>query len=298
MMSAPIRSFAFAVLVFSIFVSNVESSLVPRRARALAVAADGKRQLTNAERFARGLPPNKPLYRRSPALHARASATPTSSSTETSSPSPIVFVPVPSATPCPITGVMEVRLSNGQSGYWDAATSTEGATTGNIGLTTNPDRLAGIYSFDPCGSNPGNVQCLNCDTHDDFSVAGITLASRDNTELTSTDGTGYIQLTSSTLPNATAQRVPSAQSPNGEYPSESAVWNYDETTGILTPQWVNADGSVVKLAVSLAIESEGDINHFVVQYPTDNDAAATTGDQSGDNIHSQVVSLKITPQQH
>ncbi len=52
----------------------------------------------------------------------------------------------------------------------------------------------------------------------------------------------YYHSTYPALPNATAQRVPSAQSPNGEYPSESAVWNYDETTGILTPQWVNADG--------------------------------------------------------
>ncbi|KAI0088175.1 hypothetical protein BDY19DRAFT_906708 [Irpex rosettiformis] len=275
MMLAPIHSLTFTMLVALFFALNVESYLVPRRggSRSLAAAADGTRQLTNGERFARGLPPNKPIRRR--------------------------------AHPCPITGVMEVKLANGQSGYWDAATSTEGASTGNIGLTTNPDRLAGVYQFDPCGSNPGNVKCLNCNTHQDFSLAGITLTSRDNAEITSGSGSGYIQLTSSTVPGSTPQFVPSAQSSSGEYPTESTVWFYDGATSILTPQWVNPSGSntgiitaAVNVSISLAIEPENNINHFVVQYPVDSAKSGVSGEDSGNGVHSAVVTLKIVPQQH
>ena len=64
MMSTAASIFTITVLFTLFFVTNVES--VPHKgSRSLAVAADGARTLTNGERFARGLPPNKPIRRRS-----------------------------------------------------------------------------------------------------------------------------------------------------------------------------------------------------------------------------------------
>ena len=64
MMSTAASIFTITVLFTLLFVTNVES--VPHKgSRSLAVAADGARTLTNGERFARGLPPNKPIRRRS-----------------------------------------------------------------------------------------------------------------------------------------------------------------------------------------------------------------------------------------
>ena len=120
-------------------------------------------------------------------------------------------------------------------------------------------------------------------------------------------------------PGATPQPMSSAQSSCGKLPAESAVWLYDGATGILAPQWVNPSAcecyrknsrspvliiwrpliAVVNLTVSLALEPLNNINHFVVQYPTDDAKSGQSGDGSDSGgVYSDVVSLKIVSQQH
>jgi hypothetical protein len=178
---------------------------------------------TNAERFARGLPPAPPRRRHNHHSPSR---------THTCSPSPLP--------PVTYRGVIQVFDGLNSLGFLADNTYYTPFLT--------PD-LASAYvvSFTlPNGATTGSTLDLTAQVKT-FTLLGVSQG-RDNTSPDFAPGSfnyGYIGGTTHTAPNATPQSVSSffADSTGLAKPSESAVWSVDLTTGALTVQWVNTDGS-------------------------------------------------------
>jgi len=208
---------------------------------------------TNAERFARGLPPAPPRRRHNHHGPSR---------TRTCSPSPLP--------PVTYRGVIQVLAAADNSVLGFIADDPNYWTP----LLTPDQASALVVSFTlPNGATSGSTLDLTAMVKT-FSLLGVT-EGRDSTSPDFAAGSfnyGYIGGTTHTNPNATPQSVSSyfADTSGLAKPSESAIWSIDLTTGALTVQWVNSDGS--KPTTILFVQSNhayvgGDPDAFHSRFP-------------------------------
>jgi len=140
----------------------------------------------------------------------------------------------------------------------------------------SPDQTAAlVVNFTlPHGATSGSTLDLGVQTLPGGSFFGTTVG-RDSTSDDFAPGSfnyGYIEGTAQTPPNSPPQLVPNyfAVSSGLAKPSESAIWSVDLTTGALTMQWVNTDGS--KPATIIFVQSNhvyagGDPDAFHSRFP-------------------------------
>ncbi|PSS36922.1 hypothetical protein PHLCEN_2v1240 [Hermanssonia centrifuga] len=193
------------------------------------------RGMSNAQRLARGLPPNKPRFRRTDKqLGARTSPTPTTS------------VPSSSPTPAcsPTTGALRAVSTDADmplDGYVNASPNPYG----EFGYTT--DQVAAmIVTVSPCGNgSPINVVSSNSVKSMPY-LGGIEGFADDSPDLEPREF-NYMVLggVTQTSPHATPQNGANsytAATGNSKY-IESAIWTIDDA-GVLSAQWVNTNGSL------------------------------------------------------
>jgi hypothetical protein len=212
------------------------------------------RSWTNAQRFARGLPP-KPPHRRSAARrHAAA--------------------PVPSGTPSQtLKGHIQVnRADNGETlGYVSAS------TIGKYGYRYQPIESALVVSVSlPVGATTGTELELKVENSDieKFEYWGA-IQGRDNLSSDFSKGSyqyAYLSSTNPTDPLSAPQTVGNAYSTVSglSRTSESAIWTLD-ASGALTPKWINSDNSAPAVDIftqSTALYIGGDSGSFTARYPS------------------------------
>ncbi|KAI0338818.1 hypothetical protein BDW22DRAFT_677495 [Trametopsis cervina] len=190
--------------------------------------------LTNGQRMARGLPPNKPHFRR----HLRARAGPSAVAAAAN--------PAPTGTCTPRTGVVHVSATDPARPVLDGYL---GRTANEFGEYTYTAERANALSvtLDDCSGAPFDL--LTTNGFKTFPYLGaIKGFSSDDAELRpGAFNYLYIGGVSQTAPRATPQTVGNSFSgTTGEAePSESAIWSFASGGGdVLQPQWINPDGSL------------------------------------------------------
>ncbi|KAF8159454.1 hypothetical protein B0H34DRAFT_703569 [Crassisporium funariophilum] len=193
-------------------------------------------QETNAQRLARGLPPNPPKFLRDflRAVGVR-SPTPVASSKRTlTSPVPPTEEP-----PVTLTGRLEIRskVDGGRLGRirnWPGG-GTIGGTNflgpdGDL-LVTLTYTPSSTKKFDILSTNPAFPApfYVGAGSFSTLSVPTINVGSRNTIAFTNVE---------STPPDSTPVKPPTRDA----Y-VESAIWSIDPTTQKLSAQWINADGS-------------------------------------------------------
>lgn len=198
-----------------------------------AFTTHSRRHMTNAQRMARGLPPNPP-HRRHGRLVARVSPTPVGANSPAPTPQN-----AGSSFCTPRTGVIEI-------------TSLDGTTKGYLANVTT---LFGQYGFSPKREDAMQVQAL-CDgerfdivTVDPNAlypyIGGITgLQSISADLLPGSSNYAYLGGVTATLPGKPACSQDSSFTWITKITNtvESAIWSMDDSTGALTPHWVNSRG--------------------------------------------------------
>jgi len=180
------------------------------------------RELSNAARLARGLPPRAPRFRRF--LPGRGT--------------PILDARDPSPSLIPVSGSIKVtRADNGALvGY--VANSFVNSATRRYGITT--DLSSALKAAFTGGSNPLEIMASNPpDAAHPFFGAVVGPASSDD-DLTS-GSSNYALLTGTSHTAAGAPPSAAGNSYSGQN-SESTIWNYNTGTHELTASWINTDG--------------------------------------------------------
>ncbi|KAH9485697.1 hypothetical protein JR316_0002609 [Psilocybe cubensis] len=247
---------------------GVESSLVarstPQKPCPSATATLKHRDLTNAERLGRGLP-LKPPVRRGHA--ARSQVSPIPQVPEPEEPEPPTTEPEPKEVV--YQGKIEVRKTDGTSlGYIYATNRASGlftyGTVEGSALTISFSLNEGVTS----GTNLA-ITMLNSDGP----LLGL-VQGRDSTTVDIATGSfNYLYINGIELPGSSPGSVPITM-PNGyssNRAAESHIWNLDLTTGDLSPQWINSDGSspVTKLwSQSNFLYAGADPAAFLAKYPS------------------------------
>jgi len=209
--------------------------------------------LSNAALLRRGLPLKNPVMRRgTPVRRTDPSA-------------------VPPTTPGTDhhRGIIAVtRLSdNSVLGYVSAAS----LSTGQFGYRDISSAL--IVDFDTPKTGPATQLNLGTENSDSgFTFAGL-VQGRDSTSSNVAPGSfNYLYLagTAPTSPGATPQSVPNSYHIGAPRTSESAVWTYDSGSGVLSPIWINTDGTtppVQYFVQSGGIYIGGDSGAFHSRFP-------------------------------
>lgn len=223
----------------------------------------GVEQLTNAERFARGLPPKKPkLIRGSPLRRTQASPAPVNT----------------------LRGTLRVDRADGGGtlGYL-SKNPFSGAQTRYQDIS---NAVTVSFKFDPSGtSGPASdftfesvatPQSPGAGFTNDYQILGL-VQGRDSTSPDIAHGNFnylYIAGTTQTSPGATPQSVANSYSDTTKISrtAESEVWQYNSDTKEITVQWVNSDG-VAASQTSIwtqgtALYAGGDSVAFASKYPS------------------------------
>ncbi|KIM44723.1 hypothetical protein M413DRAFT_442677 [Hebeloma cylindrosporum] len=210
----------------------------------IGLAHSSPLQETNAQRLARGLPPNPPKFLRdllpTPALGAR-------------SPAPSPHPPVT------LTGKLEVRSGGGTLGHvrnW----ATGGTISGINFLGADQDLLVTLTynpshptEFDIVATNAKFPAPLNVGAGSSSVASVPTLAAGVKSSV------GFTNVAST--PPGSRPVIP----PKTQAYVESAIWSIDPTTHQLKAQWINNDGSKPPTVLAYDIRANslffvGDIN--------------------------------------
>ncbi|PPQ95377.1 hypothetical protein CVT26_008222 [Gymnopilus dilepis] len=207
-----------------------------------AVPQLAMRGMTNAKRFAAGLPPLPP--RRKPLGQRTKTARSASAST----------IPGTQA------NIEVLDTSTGQSlGYFSSAYNSFGEAT--LATNLNPRATQGdeeetqpstgsssrLVIITPQNGGPSNVQTVNGPDAAFPFLGGIKgFTSPDNLIDPATDDYGYIGGVQETFPGSSPVLAGNSftAATGLPVPVESAIWYHDTVTGALTAQWVNPDGSL------------------------------------------------------
>ncbi|KAI0073092.1 hypothetical protein K474DRAFT_1667031 [Panus rudis PR-1116 ss-1] len=205
--------------------------------------------LTNAQRLARGLTPNKPRFNHAKKnIHARQS-------------------PVP----CPtVSGVIAASIEGQGPGYVAAAPNIYG----EYGFTTNVNAALRV-SVKTCEGEPAQITSSNGATA--FPDVGLVTGFANSNADLSTGSYNYVYFAgvTQTAPGSPPQTAPSSYSAATGLPAsvESAIWNYDSSSQALTPFWVNTDGSLPAVSTLYAAGDNvfivtGDVDDFRANFGT------------------------------
>ncbi|KAF9522545.1 hypothetical protein CPB83DRAFT_911268 [Crepidotus variabilis] len=221
-------------------------------------SAIGSKQLTNAVRLARGLPPRAPQFRRFlPGIRPRTS--------NASAPDP---------GPATVSGVIQITRFDDDGefvGYvsrelhaipGSAANSQTLAITTKLSTAltaklTPTDSLFEITALD--GLNPS------------YPFLGGAATSATSVDLVS-GSPNFVYITGSSSTDVGPPTV--VGNSYGSVPSESPIWNYDKSTREITATWINADKtsaptylSALPMANSTSLVLIGDPAAFNATYP-------------------------------
>ncbi|KAJ7084710.1 hypothetical protein C8R44DRAFT_821902 [Mycena epipterygia] len=203
---------------------------------------------TNAQRLARGLGPLPPRHRSRRAAMARRSAG------------------VPVAT----SGTIQVSLASTGSvlGFISQASGFN-----HFGVSADSTQALDFqFSVDSTVTSSAGINIVASSTYAATwpYIGGIVGAANSNADLSSGSfNYAFIQGTSLTPDDSPPAAV------SNSYPavkqSESAIWNYDATTGAITAQWVNIDGStpatsIMYVSGSNALVATGDATVFAAAF--------------------------------
>ncbi|EED82921.1 predicted protein [Postia placenta Mad-698-R] len=182
--------------------------------------------LTNAQRLARGLTPNRPRFNRA----ARENLAPRASA-------------MPDPTPCPaVTGTIQVT---GAGTGTPAFISRVPNAFGEYAVTTDTADALVVQYTDCADASVIDLATLNgiADVPYLGAITGFATALQDLRRGSS--AYAYIGGTDQTAPGATPQAVSNSftAATGDQEEAESAMWTLNRTTGALSAQWVNADGS-------------------------------------------------------
>ncbi|KAJ6622437.1 hypothetical protein B0H10DRAFT_2013923 [Mycena sp. CBHHK59/15] len=204
--------------------------------RGSAAAPRSAAAWTNAERFARGLPPSRPASLR---RNRRQRRTGTS--------------PLP---PVTVTGTILVSDSSGPLGYLTSQLNDFGETGYYTALPANAMSVSVSYSLDAPSQldvtvlNPGSGISENL-------FGGIVGFSSDSDDLSVGSSNynylGYVSHTPMGAPPVSGANTFSDSTQDDE-DIESSIWSYDPVTGALAPQWLNSDSSAPPTSIMYVVE--------------------------------------------
>jgi hypothetical protein len=179
---------------------------------------------TNAERLRRGLPLKAPRRSRTSAAKR--------------------------AVPSPVTtyGVLQVRGASGNMvGYVGAIRNSYG----QYGFTTNPAlRLLVSFTYTP---NDNNVNIAISDPSYSILAATVRPPSTNNDLGPGSYNYAYLTGARSAVPaGSPAQDAPNTYTDSTGVPadSETSIWAYDSSTGVVSARWINGDGSVASTQIA------------------------------------------------
>ncbi|EKM58240.1 uncharacterized protein PHACADRAFT_252417 [Phanerochaete carnosa HHB-10118-sp] len=191
------------------------------------------RHLTNAERMARGLPPNPP-NRRNGRLVARVSPTPVGAN----SPAPTQQASG-SGSCTQRSGIIEIAsVDRSISGYLANVTTR----FGQYGFSPNKGDAIEVLAH--CDGDRFDLTTVDMSSSYPY-FGGITgLQSISADLLPGTSNYAYFGGVTPTLPGKPASSQDSSFTSLTKISNtvESAIWSMDDSTGILTPHWVNGSG--------------------------------------------------------
>lgn len=182
--------------------------------------------MTNAQRLARGLAPNRPRFNHA----ARRGLAPRASA-------------APDPNPCPtMTGTIRVAGAGTSASTFVSRVPN---VFGEYGVTTDAANALLVQYANCAGAASADLVTLN-GIADFTHLGGITGFSSPSGDL----GPGssmyaYLGGTSQTAPGATPQAVPNSFTftTGIQEDVESAIWTLDRTTGVLSAHWSNTDRS-------------------------------------------------------
>ncbi|GJE94548.1 hypothetical protein PsYK624_107180 [Phanerochaete sordida] len=237
-MQSFVRVFALAVLSAFLATSTLAAPATAGLARrsaetpspAPSVAHLARRHMSNAERMARGLPPNPP-QRRDGRLVARVSPTPIGAN------SPAPTPQAGSATCTPRSGIIEITAVDGSIAGYLANVTTQ---FGQYGFSSNKADAIQVTAhcdgdrFDLTTSDP-NYPYLG-------GITGLQSITADL--LPGSSNYAYFGGVTPTLPGkpACSQDSSFTKLTNIANTVESSIWSMDDVTGLLTPHWVGTNG--------------------------------------------------------
>jgi hypothetical protein len=207
---------------------------------------------TNAERFARGLPPKKPkLVAGSPVRRTQPSSVP----------------------PVSYRGYIQIKDKNSNVlGYISKNLGNSGAQFVSDPSIAN----ALIVDFQlPAGATSGSTLDFTIEnSNPSWPLLGMVQGRDDTDSNISTGSYQYLYVggisTPGTDPNATPQSISNSYFIGAPRTAESAVWSIDLTSGAITAQWVNTDGSKPPIQTwtqSTGLYFGGNSNAFFARYP-------------------------------
>ncbi|CAL1715062.1 unnamed protein product [Somion occarium] len=207
-------------LAFLTFLSSVSAFVLPR-----SYNATGEKRMTNAERFRRGLGPNAPVFKRVlPGSGEKPTGVIAAKRSKTSS------------LPVTYTGRIEVRNLEGHSfGYvWNSESGVSGVNfhgpVDELHVKISTTKSGGL--FDILATNPK------------FPPPFYIGASSNNAAATLGPG----------LPAGVGLGTVE-QTPPGPSAAQSAIWTINRATKLLTPHWVNPDGSKPTTSIGLDLRN-------------------------------------------
>jgi len=217
-----------------------------------------RRHWTNAERMARGLPPNPP-HRRDGRLVARVSPTPVGAN----SPAPTQQA-TGSGSCTPRTGTIEMTSADGSIVGYLANVATR---FGQFGFS--PDKTDAIQVQAHCDGDRFDLTTVNVDSAYPY-IGGITgLQSVSADLLPGSSNYAYFGGVTPTLPGKPASSQDSSFTSLTKISNtvESAIWSMDDSTGILTAHWVNGSGGeqdthIAYFPAIKALYFTGDLSEF------------------------------------
>ncbi|TFK64452.1 hypothetical protein BDN72DRAFT_901558 [Pluteus cervinus] len=223
--------FSLPLLALSLLFCGLNVSGSPTLEGDVARRSPAFNPLTNAQRLARGLPPNPPVRRTGAVLK----------------PSPS---PVPGSK---YYATIEARTDDGK-------------TVAKLGQVDK-----GIYRFLAKGQSPAkvsfslptsnsgsNLRLTDVNTNvPEFPIIGLVVGDGNTDQNIRHGSSNYLQfvgIKTGTSPNSTPQFIPNSYSDFTKKPqvAESDVWSIDLKTLTLTPQWINTDGSKPDVHILIA----------------------------------------------
>jgi len=194
------------------------------------------RDLTNAERLRRGLPPKSPLMRR---------GTPVRREDPSSRPNR------PDRTSNTISHRGVIQVINSASGAVLGYLASNSMKKAQLHHQPQRDGSVLTVTFKTDGTGSGtNLDLVMKNSNTGFPLLGLVQGVTDTDSVLSSGSPEFTVLAGVAKPGTTPGSPPadlssSYSTANGiSRTAETAVWTFDSSTGMLSPSWVNPDGSL------------------------------------------------------
>jgi len=222
------------------------------------------RDMTNAERLRRGLPPNSPIMRRGTPIRRED---PSSRPNRPNRPSNTISH----------RGVIQVI--NSASGAVIGYLANNSMKKAQVHHQPKRDDSVLVVTFHTDGTGSGtNLNLVMKNSNTGFPFLGLVQGATDTDSVLSSGSPEFTILAGVVKPGTTPGSPPadlsnSYSAANGlPRTAETAVWAFDSSTGMLSPSWVNPDGSLPTVQSFTQSDNgvyiTGDITAYQAQFST------------------------------